>query len=302
MAKEYSRNDIQVLLHDRNNWGRWGDDDEIGAVNLISASKRVAAARLVRSGRVVWLSREFPTVLAADNPHPASHYVKRNPLSQGGGTAVDYVGIEYHGVTCTHVDALSHNWDNKGMWNGRDPDDVINADGAQWGGVDKWKEGIITRGILLDVPGYRGEPYVTLEKPVTGDELATIANHEKLSVEPGDALVIYSGRDRWDAENPVWGSVPSRPGLHGSCLEFIRNVDAALIAWDMLDSIPNEWDLPLTVHGVIFAYGVAIVDNCDLAAATRACQEEGRYEFMFVLSPLYIPRATGSPANPLAVF
>jgi kynurenine formamidase len=302
MAKEYSRDDIQALLHDRSNWGRWGADDEVGAVNLITTAKRVAAAGLVKSGRSVSLSREFPTAPGTDNPRPASHYMKLHPRAQGSGAAVDYMGLEYHGITCTHIDALCHTWDSKGMWNGRNPEDSIRLDGATWGSIDKWKDGIITRGVLLDVPAFRGEPYVTNDKPVTGDELAAIAARENVALEAGDALVIYSGRDRWDAENPAWGSQPSRPGLHGSCLEFLRDIDAAVIAWDMQDSTPNEWDLPWTVHGVIFAYGIAIVDNCDLAAVSQAGEAEGRYEFMFVLSPLYVPGGTGSPANPLAVF
>jgi kynurenine formamidase len=302
VAKQYTREDIQALLHDRNNWGRWGADDEVGAVNLITASKRAAAASLVKSGRSVSLSRMFPTTPAPNNPRPASHYMKQHLRPEGSGAAVDYVGLEYHGITCTHIDALCHTWDSNGMWNGRRPDDVLDVDGAAWGSIDKWKEGIITRGVLLDVPAFRGEPYVTNEKPVTGEELAAIAKYEGVAIEPGDALVIYSGRDRWDNENPVWGSLPTRPGLHGSCLEFLRDVDAAVIAWDMQDSAPNEWDLPWTVHGVIFAYGIGIVDNCDLAPVSQASRAEGRFEFMFVLSPLYVPGGTGSPANPLAVF
>lgn len=302
MAKQYSRDDIQALLHDRNNWGRWGADDQVGAVNLITQAKSLAAASLVRSGRSVSLSRTFPTAPGPNNPRPASHYMKRHPRAEGSGAAVDYMGLEYHGITCTHIDALCHTWDNEGMWNGRKPDEVLSVDGAAWGSIDKWKDGIITRGVLLDVPAYRGEPYVTEEKPVTGEELAAIAKHEGLSVEPGDALVIYSGRDRWDGEHPVWGSQSSRPGLHGSCLEFLRDTDTSVIAWDMQDSTPNEWQLPWTVHGVIFAYGIAIVDNCDLVAVSEAAKAEGRYEFMFVISPLYVPGGTGSPANPLAVF
>jgi kynurenine formamidase len=302
MSKTYSREDIESLLHDRNNWGRWGDDDQVGAINLITAEKRVAAARLVRTGRSVSLSREFPTAPAPNNPRPASHFMKKHLRGEGGGAAVDYYGLEYHGFTCTHVDALCHTWDHHGMWNGRRAEDVITLDGSRWGSIDKWSEGIVTRGVLLDVPAYRGEPYVTIEKPVTGEELAAIADHQGISIEPGDALVVYSGRDIWDSVNPVWGSESPRPGLHGSCLEFLRQVDCAVIAWDMQDSSPNEWGLPWTVHGVIFAFGVAIVDNCDLARIAAASKLEGRFEFMFVLSPLLVPGGTGSPANPLAIF
>jgi kynurenine formamidase len=302
MTKAFGRPDIENLIHDRSNWGRWGDDDELGAVNLITAEKRVAAASLVRTGRSVSMSREFPTDPGPANPRPADHFMKLHPRDQGAGAMVDYIGLEYHGIVATHVDALCHTWDDHGMWNGRKPEDVFTPDGATWGAVDKWKEGLLTRGVLLDVPAFRGEPYVTNERPVTAGELAAIAEKEGVEVGAGDALVVYSGRDAWDAEHPEWGAEPARPGLHGSCLEFLRDRDCPILAWDMQDSFPNEWDLPWTVHASIFAYGVAIVDNCNLAPLSRACAELGRHDFMFILSPLLMTGATGSPANPLALF
>ena len=302
MTSKFSRADIESLLHDRSNWGRWGEDDQIGAVNLITPDKRVAAAGLVRDGRSVSMSREFPTEPGPSNPRPADHFMKLHPRDQGAGAMVDYIGLEYHGIVCTHLDALCHTWDERGMWNGRKPDDQLTFDGSRWGSVEKWKEGLLTRGVLLDVPAYRGEPYVTNEKPVTGAELAAIADHQGVAVGAGDALVVYSGRDQWDTEHPEWGAEPARPGLHGSCLEFIRERDCPIIAWDMQDSFPNDWDLPWTVHGAIFSYGVAVVDNCHLGPLAATCAELQRYEFMFILSPLLMTGATGSPANPLALF
>lgn len=302
MSKAFRRQDVEYLIHERSNWGRWGDDDEMGAVNLITPEKRVAAAALVRTGRSVSMSRNFPTEPGPSNPRPADHFMKLHPRDQGAGAMVDYIGLEYHGIVGTHVDALCHTWDDHGMWNGRRPEDVFTPDGSTWGSVDKWKEGLLTRGVFLDVPAYRGEPHVTNEAPVTGEELSAIAEKEGVEIGAGDAVVVYSGRDAWDAEHPEWGAEPARPGLHGSCLEFLRDRDCPILAWDMQDSFPNEWDLPWTVHGAIFAYGVAIVDNCELGPLSRACAEIGRYEFMFILSPLLITGATGSPANPLALF
>lgn len=211
MTSKFSRADIESLLHDRSNWGRWGEDDQIGAVNLITPDKRVAAAGLVRDGRSVSMSREFPTEPGPSNPRPADHFMKLHPRDQGAGAMVDYIGLEYHGIVCTHLDALCHTWDERGMWNGRKPDDQLTFDGSRWGSVEKWKEGLLTRGVLLDVPAYRGEPYVTNEKPVTGAELAAIADHQGVAVGAGDALVVYSGRDQWDTEHPEWGAEPAGP-------------------------------------------------------------------------------------------
>ena len=236
-----TREEVLAYLKEDSNWGRWGKDDQKGAVNMVTGQKRAAAARLVQTGRAVCLSREFPKLPAANNPTPAIHYMKRNMRGDAGGSAVDYYGISYHGTSTTHLDALCHVWDQNGMWNGADPNDAITYDGAQWGSIEHWKEGIITRGVLLDVPKHRGEPYVTQESPVHGWELEDIAKEQGITMEPGDALVVYSGRDKWnEAGNPLWGGDRDlRPGLHASCLRFIEESDCCVLVWDMMDHTPN---------------------------------------------------------------
>jgi kynurenine formamidase len=255
----------------------------------------------VRSGRAVSLSREFPKTPALNNPTPAQHYMKL--LDRGaGGAAIDYYGVSYHGQASTHLDSLCHVWNEDGMWNGRAPADEISFDGARFGAITNWSTGIITRGVLLDVPRFRGEPFVTQERPIHGWELEDVAAAQGVALEPGDALVVYGGREAWDRVNPIWGSGTSRPGLHASCLPFIRDNDASLLVWDMMDHSPNGYDVPWSVHGVIFAYGVGLVDNALLEPLAAACAEEGRYEFMLMVLPLVVVGGTGSPANPVALF
>src|SRR5262249_26197404 len=228
-----SREDVLSQLGDRRNWGRWGPDDQVGAVNLITPAKRRAAAALVRSGRAVSLSREFPTTPHPGNPQPSQHWMKVGPRGTGG-FAADFYGSYYHGWASTHLDALCHTWDEHGMWNGRDPGREITLDGARFGGVHHWKDGIVTRGVLLDVPRHRGEPFVRQERPVHGWELEAIAMADGLVLEPGDAVCVYSGREAWQAAHPerAYGPDP-RPGLHASCLGFLRDHDVAVLAWDM---------------------------------------------------------------------
>jgi hypothetical protein len=148
-----TKEEVLAYLKQDRNWGRWGKDDQKGAVNLVTPEKRLAATRLVRKGRAVSLSREFPKNPAPNNPTPAQHFMKRLVRGETGGGAIDYYGISYHGQASTHLDALCHVWDSNGMWNGRNPDEVITFEGAQWGSVEHWKEGIITRGVLLDDHG-----------------------------------------------------------------------------------------------------------------------------------------------------
>ena len=299
-----TKDEVLAYLKEDNNWGRWGDDDQKGAVNMVTDQKRAAAAGLVRTGKAVSLSREFPKLPAGNNPTPAIHYMKRNLRGETGGSAVDYYGISYHGTATTHLDALCHVWDHNGMWNGADPMDVITFDGAEWGSIEQWQEGIITRGVLLDVPKHRGEPYVTQESPVHGWELEDIAREQGVSMEPGDALVVYSGREKWnEAGNPLWGSDRDlRPGLHASCLRFIKESDCCVLVWDMMDHTPNGYDVPWSVHGAIFAYGIGLLDNALLQPLAETCAREGRYEFMLTINPLRVVGGTGSPVNPVALF
>lgn len=299
--KAPTKDEVLSYLSDRRNWNRWGKDDQRGAINLITPQKRAGAAALVKSGRSVSLSREWPKTPGPGNTNPAQHWMRWFDRGKGGA-AVDFYGISYHGYTTTHVDALCHVWDEHGLWNGRDPKVEITSNGTNWGDIDQWRDGIITRGVLLDVPKHRGEPFVTEEKPVHGWELAEIAAEEGVTLEPGDAVLVYSGRERWHQATPNWAGGPHGPGLHASCLPFIRDNDVALLGWDLMDAQPNEYGIPWTVHGAIFAYGVALLDNALLQPLAEACAEEGRYTFMLTIAPLRVVGGTGSPANPIALF
>lgn len=277
----------------RRNWGRWGDDDQVGAVNLITARKRRAAAELVRNGRTVSLSRLF---------HPEQHFVRKNDRGNGSGSFVDYYGFIYHGQTITHIDALCHIWENDdGVWQGRHPDEAVDSHGARFGSITAWSNGIITRGVLLDVPRHRGEPFVAQGRPVHGWELEEIAEAQGVDVGPGDALLVHSGREAYERAGNTFGS-DSRPGLHVSCAKFIRDRDVSLLGWDMMDARPDEYGLRFPVHGVLPNYGVALLDNALLEPLAAVCADERRYEFMFMGLPLNVAGGTGSPANPIAMF
>src|SRR5690606_21989904 len=154
----------------------------------------------------------------------------------------------------THIDALCHIWDHGQMWNGRDPDVEVTFDGSTWGGIEAWGDGLVTRGVLLDVPRHRSTDWVTQDDPVHGWELDELCRSRGIEVEPGDALVVYSGREAWEREfGRPWGGSPGqpddrRPGLHASCLEFLRDSDAAVLVWDMMDMYPDGLDLVWSVH------------------------------------------------------
>ena len=258
------------------------------------------------------LSRPWAVTPSIENPRPAHHYMMTSDRPPGSGAALDYIGVFYHGTATTHIDALCHVWNRDGMWDGRDPAEVLTFEGARYGTVDQWSDGILTRGVLLDVPRHRGKPYVTVGDPVHGWELEDIAREQGVALEPGDAVMVYSGREAYAQDHGgAWAPSPltahssspaERPGLHASCLPFVRDNDMPILGWDMMDAAPNEYGIPWSVHGVIFAYGVALLDNSLLQPLTEACAEEGRYEFMLTVNPLNVIGGTGSPVNPIAVF
>ena len=319
---DFGPDEAREYIRSRRNWGRWGADDQVGAVNLITPEKSASAARLVRTGQSISLSRPLPTKPATNNPRPVQHFAGQRgrpegvaeQVQLGAGVAVDFVGVASHGMSVTHIDALCHTWDSEGMWNGRSGEGQVGLDGSRWGGIQHWSSGIFTRGILLDVPRFRGEEYVTYEKPVLGSELEEIMRETGVEPEPGDAVIVYSGREAFSREHGEWGSpIDGKPatgpvngrevraGLHTSCLQPLREWDSSVLVWDMLEQSPNEYGLPWNVHAAIFAFGMAFIDNALLEPLAEACREAGRSEFLFTVAPLIIEGGTGSPVNPIVV-
>lgn len=296
--------EVNSWLQEGSNWGRWGENGTAGAINLITPEKRRHAAELVKSGRTVSLGRPLPVEPSSENPQPVQHYMTINEAEDGaGGYACDYLGIFQHGYSVTHIDALCHHWGNDGMWEGLDPAKEITFTGARSGSVDAWSDGIVTRGVLLDVPRYRDKPYVEADDPVHGWELEDIVASQRVSIEAGDALIVNCGRESYAKDNGGIFYNPSRhPGVHPSCIKFIRDNDIAVWGWDIADDPRFEYGHARTVHAILGSYGVAILDNALLEPLAEVCAEEGRYEFMLTINPLIVLGGTGSPVNPIAVF
>lgn len=311
MPNVWSQEEKDYWLGEKRNWGRWGEDDQVGTVNLIDDERRLAAAGVVRHGRSISLSYPIQKTPTADALFPALHSVK---VMEDNHIAFDYFQMAMH-TAGTHIDALNHAWDKHGLYNGRQLSDVYHNSEINWCDVDVWGDkGIVTRGVVLDVVKHRGT-HVTDGEPVTNDELEAIVRAQGVEVHPGDALIIHCGRDGYVEEH---GQIyrfaddvePGRPaaeyvinpGLEISCLKFIRESDCSVLVWDMVECQPHgEEGLVYSVHSAIWAYGLALVDNCSLGKLAQACAELNQYECMLVVAPLRIEGATGSQVNPLAI-
>ena len=150
-------------------------------------------------------------------------------------------------------------------------------------------------------------PGATWDAGTAHDLLARHERHTLIAEPAGDALLVYSGREEYHRrghgfERELLSEGGTWPGLHVSCVKFIRDHDVALLGWDMMDMRPDGYGLTWPVHGVLFSYGVALLDNALLEPLAVACAEEGRYEFMLMTLPLNVPLGTGSPVNPVAMF
>ena len=298
-----SREELEAYIREHRNWARWGDENQAGAMNLITPDKRIEAASLVKAGRSVSLAHPLPVRPAANNPEPVQHFTKSHPMPDAGGVAVDYIGIHQHGFTVTHLDALCHAWDKNGMWGSKNPQQELTYDGSRTGSVEHWRSGFMTRAVFLNVPKFRNTPYVTNDAPVHGWELEDIVKEQGVEIRPGDAVVLYSGLEAYSRDYGPYGREGTNfPGIHASCLPFIRDRDIALWCWDMTEMIPNGYGLAWSIHSVLFAFGVGLVDNACLEPLAQVCEEEGRFEFMLTVNPLVIVGGTGSPVNPVAVF
>lgn len=298
-----SEADVAAYFETCSNWGRWGPDDSAGTINLITDEKRRHAASLVRSGRPVSLALPLDTIGRDGNWTPAQHYLRISPAY-----AFDYIGVNYHGYATTHIDALCHVfWQGK-MWNGRPASDVTST-GAQSGAVDAWANGIATRGVLIDIPRFRGEPFVTIDRPVRGWEIEAAAAQQGSPLEPGDAVIVYSGREAFKAAFPKLSpGGRTWPGLHADTIPVFRGHDIALLGWDQMDARPGGYALfddvgGLPVHVLaIVIMGMPLLDNACLEPLAAACAEENRWEFLLTVNPLNVRGGTGSPVNPIAVF
>lgn len=306
-----SQQEIDRLLLERNNWGRWGRDDQLGCLNMITDGKRLSAARLVRHGRTATLSRKV--VPAEENEAGAVRCdLSLHELDDHSVAAMDYFGLSYHGFATTHIDALCHISVDGQVWNGRSASEALDPSGARWGDIEQWRSGIFTRGVLLDVPGHRRTRYVTPEEPVTGAELEKVAASKGIALEAGDAVLIHSGRTAWNEEQEPWetlgprwvnpGATTIRPGLNASCMEFLRDHDVAVLLWDMMDLAPSGYSLAWSVHGAIRAFGLALIDNVSFDEVVPISHELEQWQFLLVAAPLRVAGGTGSPINPLAIF
>ena len=295
-----SRAQFERWKTELSNWGRWGKDDQLGALNLITPAKRREAAALVREGFSVSLSRDADTQKAVDNPDPFEHSMIT--------TGTDRMGVIPHGVAHTHLDSLAHiNYDGV-FYNGYKPDaDAVMKSGHSRNSIVNLKNGIFTRGVLVDLPRLKGVPYVEPGTPIYASDIEAWEKLAGVKVSTGDALFIRTGRWARRAKTGPFDTnrTARRSGPSATMIPWLRQRDVALLGGDTPPSVaPSDAEGETgAVHDFALVYlGVHVFDNVDLEALAEAAAVRKRWEFLLTVAPLAIRGGTGSPVNPIATF
>jgi kynurenine formamidase len=281
------------------NWGRWGKDDQIGALNLITPAKRKQAAGLVKEGFSVSMAGDADTVKAVDNPNP----YELRMLTIGS----DQIAVNYHGIAHTHLDSLAHINDNGVFFNGYKPDaETVLKQGHAKNSIHNVKNGIFTRGVLIDIPRLKGVPYLEPGTPIYVEDLEAWEKKAGVKVSAGDALFVRTGV--WARRKAVGPWLRGRAeggksaGLDPSVIPWLKKRDIAILGSDHPQYVSPS-SLRGAVHDFALLYlGIHLFDNCDLEALADAAAARNRWDFLLTAAPLPMVGGTGSPVNPIATF
>ncbi len=303
---------VRAVYNDVSNWGRWGSDDQLGTLNFIGTEQRRAAAGLVREGIAIGCARPVDTVPSPMNNVPAQHYmVAAGDLApaRGAGVAYDQIGIFPHGQAQSHLDALCHISDGQRLFNGR-PASLVTSAGAKVLDISVVGDGIVSRGVLLDIAAARDVPFLEPDAPVRPSDLDRSESLAGIRVGKGDVVIYRTGRhERREAKGGQCERLAdgrgSLPGLYPDCLQWLHERRVALIASDCAhDVLPSpfvEERFPIHVGSEVYM-GLLLLHNLELDVLKAACEARGRFQFFFCVAPLRIPGATASPVNPIAMF
>jgi kynurenine formamidase len=285
----------------------WGPADRRGALNHLTPAEVLAAVGEVRLGRTVSLEAPIESRVTADNPDPSVHEMTGPPGDQadpeGLSFAQDRLAINVHGNADSHIDALCHVMYRRALYNGVAAG-AVSATGASELSIEVAGNGIVGRGVLLDIPRLRGVRWLEPGDHVTAEDLARAADAQRVRVGQGDLLFVRVGHRRRRRELGPWDAAHARAGLHPAALEFVAERKIAVLGSDS-----NNDTSPSLAEGVEFpvhvlainAMGLHLLDYLELDDLVPLCEAAGRWSFLCVIAPLRLHRGTGSPVNPIAI-
>ena len=290
--------EFDQLFQQVKNWGRWGADDQLGSVNLITPAKRKQALSLAKTGQTISLVHNPITDKAEDNNSPFEQTMLP-------GFNMDRYAVSYHGYAHSHMDALCHILYKDQTYNGYARAIVNTEKGCTRLSIDNLKNGLITRAVLLDIPRLKGLPYLEPGTAIYQEDVEAWEKMAGVKIEPGDVILLRTGRWARREKLGPWNVGRSAAGFHSSIIPFIKARGVAIVGSDAASDVTPSMveGVSLPIHTLLItALGVNILDNQDLEAVAELAAKLKRWEFMITINPMPVTGGTGSPMNTLAIF
>ena len=308
----------ELLKDSPTNWGKWGPDDEVGALNYLGTAEVLAAATLISTGTVFTLQRligdpKGDPVWPGRSPAERTQIMDEStwdaddaPAYPGGlHYADDKINAFLQGST--QYDALGHVWYDGQLYNGFDARTTV-------GGMDKAsiepiaQRGVVGRGVLLDMARFRGKPYLDTAETYTHEDLLACAAQQGVELRKHDIILIRTNYlqlffelgDKFYEGFCEPGLVYSPELVHWFQDMEIPNLVTDTIA-NEITTDPNN-GVALVLHNALMRnLGIAFTEIVDLEKLAADCADDGRYEFFYAAAPLKVALGSGAPVNPLAI-
>jgi len=288
-------------------WDQYSPENiERGALNHITPAVVLAASQLISDGVVVSMSLPWNTVSGPDNQNPSLHYMtEMNDADDGDvGCNKDFIGTNFHGKAVSHFDALPHIVYKNQMFGGKISGEMVNTTGSAWASVDKLGP-IVTRGVLLDAATMVGAEWVEPGTAIHKSDVLAMEEKFGFTLQAGDCVLLRSGHFARRNKLGVWDPSDFSAGFHFDVMELFRERKISVIGADGDSDVrPSPVaDIHSPVHALaIPGMGIPLLDNLQLEPVTAEAKKRNRWTFTVAITPLNIPRGTGSPINPIAIF
>jgi kynurenine formamidase len=300
---------VEKTMAQVSNWGRWGAEDDLGTLNHLTEARSQAALRLPTLGRVVACGRPMSPRVTHPGDLPLFHHMLTagaEAPEHGAYPLADWFGLHPHGASITHLDALNHMAWNGQFYNGVPAAAVTAALGGPFGSGERVSRGVVARGVLLDAPLALGLDWIEPDSPITAAHLEACQQAAAVEVQPGDVVIIRTGRDRRLRERGAAASGSAdMAGLDVACLPWLHEREVAMLACEGFhEVVPARYDdVETPVHVLaLVGMGLWLIDNVAADGLAQACTDSQSWQFLFVLSAIALKNSTGIPVNPLAIF
>lgn len=298
-APRLTTEQVLELFVSCSNAGRWGSDDQLGTVNYITPDVRLVALRTVTAGVAVSIGKDLVVKGSRQSPPSAVHimtYAEHSPMA-----ALDVLILSPHGLEMTHIDAVGHSYFEGRQYNERLAAHNVLSEGIVHGSIMALADGLITRGILLDVAAARGVDFLPQGTGVSAEDIQDAERRSGTRVRSGDAIFVRTGIDLMPSNDR---DHQARTGVLADVVPWLHERQVAIYSGDCIERTPSGYDrVPMPLHQVgLVAMGLCMLDSPDVEKLRLACQRFGRNEFLLTVAPLRIPGGTGSSVNPIAVF